>query len=124
MRDELFCPYRALLQLFNMQPYHDSDLVIKLSNTPFTEVLLCKRLSLVLKTLGLPTSSLTYHSLRRSGTSVAFNNNVSFDGIHSQGGWQSDAVWHYLFVNSAKAREVPHMFQQLESSVSCLGRLV
>ena len=103
--------------------HQDSDLVMKLGNAPFTKVLR-KRLSLLLKTLGLRTSYLTYHSLRRSGASIAFNNDVSFDGIRSQGGWQSDAVWHYLFSNSATAREVPHMFQQLESPVSCLGQLV
>ena len=55
--------------------------------------------------LDLPVSSLTYHSLRRSGASAAFNNNVNFESIKAHGAWQSDAVWQYLFSNSHKAKE-------------------
>ena len=81
------------------------------------EAHLRKRFSFILKMLQLPTTILTYHALRRSGASLAFNNNLSFEGIKSQGSWQSDAVWQYLFANSYRAKEVANMFEALPVNV-------
>ena len=67
----------------------------------------------MLSMLGLPTTSLTYHALRRSGASLAFNNQVDFEAIEAQGVWNSDSVYKYLFANSATMQQVPRMFQAL-----------
>ena len=113
MKNVYLCPYRALSALFQSQHYTPYDPVIKFPVGPVLESHLRKRFTLMLKILQLPTAALTYHALRRSGASLAFNNNVSFEGIKSQGSWQSDAVWQYLFANSHRAKEVANMFTAL-----------
>ena len=84
----------------------------------FTESMLRRRWALVLRMLSLPHESLTFHSLRRSAASVAFNNNVSMEGIRNHGAWNSDSVYQYLFANSQRVREVPDMFKSLEVKMS------
>ena len=117
MNSPWLCPVYTLNRLFNAQHYAPSDPVIKTSQTALTESQLRKRFQLMLSMLGLPTASLTYHSLRRSGASLAFNNHVDFESIKSQGAWGSDAVYKYLFANSEMVQEVPKMFQRLESQL-------
>ena len=117
MSNPYLCPYRSLLALFESQIYYPQDPIIKMHSHHVIESQLRKRLSLVLKVCGLPVESITYHALRRSAASIAFNNNVSFEGIKSHGSWQSDAVWQYLFANSQKAREVANMFQSVEKNL-------
>ena len=83
MRNQVLCPYYTLSQLFLTQSYRAYDSVIKVGDQCVIESQLRRRLSVVIKTLGLPVEALTYHSLRRLGASLAFNNNVSFHSIRS-----------------------------------------
>ena len=105
------CPYRALSALFQSQSYQAWDPVIKFHNAPVLKLHLRKRFAFVLKILQLPCSTLSYHALRHSGASLAFNNNVSFEEIKLQGSSQSDAVLQYLFSNSQRAKEVANTVQ-------------
>ena len=123
MSNSLLSPYHILHSLFSSQHYSHTDPVIKNSEGPLCEVHLRKRLHLILNMLGLPTASLTYHSLRRSGASLAFNNRVDFKAIKAQGVWNSDSVYKYLFANSETMQQVPRMFQALESTVLFGGSL-
>ena len=91
--------------------------MIKVGNVPLTEAHLRRRLNVVMKMLNLLYEILTYHCLRRSGASIAFNKNGSFECIKSQGAWSSDAVWQYLFASSGRVQEVSQMFQQVEMSL-------
>ena len=95
--------------------------LIKNGHLPLIESQLRSPFNLCIRMLGLPSNQLTYHSLRRSGASVAFNNNISMDSIRSQGAWSSVSIWHYLFANSDKLSQVPDMFKALESSNSWFG---
>ena len=115
--NEFLCPVRAFHSLMRFQQYGITDPVIKVGNVPLTEAHLRRRLNVVMKMLNLPYEILTYHCLRRSGASIAFNNNVSFECIKSQGAWSSEAVWQYLFASSGRVQEVPQMFQNLEMSL-------
>ena len=114
MTNVYLCPYVTLSKLFASQEYKVDDPVIKIGNSCVIEAQLRKRLALVLKLLNMRSECLTYHALRRSGASLAFNNNVNFESIRAQGAWQSDAIWQYLFVNSHKAQEVADMFKRVE----------
>ena len=116
------CPHATLTQLFMSQFYSPSDPVIKNNGVPLIESQLRRRFALVLKMLQLPMAALTFHSLKRLGASVAFNNNVSFEEIRAHGAWQSDAIWHYLFTNSQKAKEVCNMFRNVEQKDQYLGQ--
>ena len=44
---------------------------------------------------------------RRSGASMAFDNNVQFENIKQHGNWQSEAIWHYLKCTPKAASTVP-----------------
>ena len=116
MSQEVLCPVRVFGLLLS-QFRGPLDLVINVNRVPLTEAHLRRRLSGVLNMLGLPTQTLTYYSLRRSGASLAFNNNVDFNSIRSQGAWSSDSVWYYLFSTSDRVNEVARMFQRLENSM-------
>ena len=82
-----------------------------------------KNLALVLQMLGINHTTHTYHAFRRSGASLAFNENVNFESIKAQGGWQSDSIWAYLFTRSENTSLVPKMFQELDCQL-CLGQKV
>ena len=113
MMNPLLCPVQILSTLFSSQVFAPSDPVIKV----LTEAQFRKRLHLVLTVLNLPTASLTYHSLRRSGASLAFNHKVDFGAIKTHGAWGSDAIYKYLLSNSDSIQQVPRMFQELETSL-------
>ena len=117
MNNHILCPYHILHKLFTSQQYSPLDAVIKNHLGPLCESHLRRRFHLVLSMLGLPTKSLTYHCLRRSGASLAFNHQVDFDAIKSQGAWSSDSVYKYLFTNSETLLQVPRMFETLESQL-------
>ena len=68
--------------------------------------------SLVLQKLGLEESNFTFHSFRRSGATLAFNQNVSLQNIKAQGTWTSDAVWAYISQDFQVSDEVETSFQK------------
>ena len=117
MKSHWLCPVYTLRSLFASQRYRACDAVVKTQGGPLTESMLRKRLHLVISMLHMPSRALTYHCLRRSGASLAFNNEVDFECIKSQGGWRSDSVYKYLFANSEKIQQVPKMFQTLEAQL-------
>ena len=122
MSNKYLCPVTTLCLLFESQPFHPCDPVIKTRTGVLVETHLRRRLQLVLSMLSLPTESLTYHALRHSGASLTFNNHVDFEAVKSQGAWNSNTVYKYLFANSSMIQQVPTMFQQLEHSIGCLGQ--
>ena len=116
MKNALLCPCECILALVKQQRHAPRDPLIKSTKGVFTEAMLRRRWVMVLKMLHLPHESLTFHALRRSGASVAFNNDVSMESIKNHGAWNSDAVYQYLFANSQRVREVPNMFKALEAT--------
>ena len=50
----------------------------------------------ILVLAGKPADFITFHSLRRSGASLAFNHNVPLQDIQRHGTWTSDCVWRYV----------------------------
>ena len=114
MCDVYLCPCEAILALVRQQKHSPKDPLVKSAKGVFTESMLRRRWSLILRMLVLPHESLTFHSLRRSAASLAFNNDVSMESIRNHGAWNSDSVYQYLFANSQRVREVPNMFRSLE----------
>ena len=68
------CPIRALKNLLKFTP-----------GSANSHTRLRKNLSIILKKLKLEKSSITFHSLRRSGASLAFNSHVPLQDIQSHG---------------------------------------
>ena len=63
---------------------------------PLTDTRLHRKLSQILRKLPLSNSNITFHSLRCSGASLAFNSQVPLQDIQSHGTWTSECVWHYI----------------------------
>ena len=69
--------------------------------------------STILKKLQLQQSHITFHSLRRSGATLAFNSKVPIQDIQSHGIWMSDCVWSYITQNHQASDRVALTFQSL-----------
>ena len=102
MSQELLCPVRAFNCLLS-QHHSPLDPVINVNRVPLTNLYAHLRCRLSASTI--LSHALTYHSLRRSGASLAFNNNVDFHFIRSQGAWTSDSVCQNLFSASDRVNE-------------------
>ena len=60
---------------------------------PLTDVRVRKHLKNVLQMAGRTPDFITFHSLRRSGASLAFSQNVPLQEIQRHGTWTFDCVW-------------------------------
>ena len=69
--------------------------------------------SSILKKLRLSQSNITFHSLRRSGATLAFNSSVPIQDIQSHGTWTSECVWSYITQDHQASDKVALAFQQL-----------
>ena len=54
-----------------------------------------------------------FHSLRRSGATLAFDNNVQLQDIMAHGLWRSSAVWCYLQSSSLAPSIIPTTFSSV-----------
>ena len=94
------CPVRALNHFLKMPPGSKNSPLFQVqyqgSWVPLTDTRLRRNLSHILKILHLSNSNITFHSLRRSGASLAFNSHVPLQDIQSHGTWTSECVWSYI----------------------------
>ena len=63
-------------------------------------------LSKLLTALNLDTKGYSFHTFRRSGVTLAFNNNVSIQNIKRHGTWLSDTVHTYILSDPCRASAV------------------
>ena len=80
---------------------------------PLSDTRLRKFLSKVLKSLHLQSHGYTFHSLHRSGATLAFNLNVPMQDIQTHGTWTSEAVWEYITQDHNAADTVARSFHSL-----------
>ena len=98
--DNDICPYRALKRCVLSVPGDRNQPLfqIRLNGvwTPLTDNRVRRHLKNLLSLLHKDENFITFHSLRRSGASFAFNHNVPLQDIQRHGTWTSDAVWRYV----------------------------
>ena len=112
--DESLCPVKALQCLFHINPLPKrAPLICNANGRPLTQYDVRQVLAKISTNLKLPPGHLTFHAFRRSGATLAFNQNVSLQNIQSHGGWRSSAIWHYLNHTSQAAGVVAHTFQSI-----------
>jgi integrase len=113
------CPVAAFLSLKRSYPVLATDplLSYRASGQLFliTQSHLRRALKRLLLLLGL-SSSLTFHSFRRSGASLAFASGVPFQAIQAHGTWASDSLWAYIDAN-ARDCTVPRFFSSVFASL-------
>jgi len=84
-----------------------------ITSQPITQSCIRRALSSINVMLGLPNNHLPFHTFRRSGATLAFDNNITLQNIQAHGGWKSSAVWSYL--TRSQASVVPLAFQSIIS---------
>ena len=114
------CPVRALKNLLLLTPGHQDSPLFQIKNDkaqwlPLTDTKARRNFSQILLRLGLQESSMSLHTFRRSGATLAFNSNVSIQNIQSHGTWTSDCVWRYIIQDHQASQQVADVFQSLLS---------
>ena len=108
------CPSTALKKCIQLVPGDkDAPLLQFCTNpvwTPLTDNKVRKHLKNLLNLLNLPPSYMTFHSLRHSGASSAFNLNVPLQHIQRHGTWTSDCVWRYVTDSADAGSQVANSF--------------
>ena len=96
------CPHKAIDNMLNLRRRHwgpispnDPLFTVDSSGTPLTKARFARELTLLLTRSGIDATYLTPHSLRRGGTTFAFQSGCSTACIKMQGDWVSDAYLIY-----------------------------
>ena len=109
------CPVQALKNLLPITPSGRNLPLFQVKNSskwvPLSDTRLRKHFKQILAHLGLSHSSLTFHSFRRSGATLAFNSQVPIQDIQSHGTWTSDCVWSYITQDHDASDKVALTFQ-------------
>ena len=109
------CPVKALKSLLRLAPGSNNSPLFQVqyqgSWVPLTDTRLRKNFSQILKNLHLSGSNITFHSLRRSGASLAFNSHVPLQNIQSHGTWTSECVWSYITQDHNASDQMALAFQ-------------
>ena len=88
------------------------------SNGEVTQSQARNHLAMCLKKLGLDPSVYTFHRFRRSGATLAYNQNVNIQSIKRHGTWVSNAVEAYIVSDFNNASVVADMFQNMFSTTT------
>ena len=112
------CPVKAVKNLLLLTPGSEDTPLFQIRNDkaqwlPLTDTKTKRNFTQVLERLGLKDSSMSLHTFRRSGATLAFNSNVSLQNIQSHGTWTSDCVWRYIIQDHDASQEVANAFQSL-----------
>ena len=113
------CPVRAVRSLLKTRPLPPTAPLFANSFPPFNQIIdthIRDALKKILSKLHIPAQGHGFHTFRRSGATLAFDNNVSLQNIMSHGLWRSSAVWTYLQNASAAPSIIPTTFSSLISS--------
>ena len=111
------CPVAALQHLLHNTPHQPNSPLFQIKCyakwVPLTDTRLRKNFSTILNNLNLTQSKITFHSLRRSGATLAFNSSVPIQDIQSHGTWTSECVWSYITQDHQASDNVALAFKQL-----------
>ena len=124
--NHFLCPVKALRALLasrKLSPRDVGQLMVidpRFANNfpPFTQVIdthIRDALKRVLVHKNIPTQGRGFHTFRRSGATLAFDNNVDLQNIMAHGLWRSSAVWRYLQNASQAPSIIPSTFARILS---------
>ena len=115
LKNPAICPVTALQAYVSAYPLSVSQPLFAhpITSQPITQALIRRALIAINNMLGFHKSHFTFHTFRRSGATLAFDNNITLQNIQAHGGWKSSAVWSYL--TRSQASVVPQAFQSIIS---------
>ena len=113
------CPVRALKTLLASRHLPPTHPLFANSFYPHSQIIdthIRDALKTILTSLKISHTGQGFHSLRRSGATLAFDHSVPLQNIMAHGLWRSPAVWTY-FQNSTQASSlIPPTFASVISS--------
>ena len=115
LSDHPLCPVKALHSMMAATPAHKNAPLFITSQGVITQSQVRAHLSKILTCLNLDQRSYSFHTFRRSGATLAYNNNVSIQAIQRHGTWTSDTVHRYIVSDPGKAAMVADSFKALLS---------
>ena len=110
---------RALKALLASRPLHDTGPLFASRHPPFNQVIdtvVRDVLKQILAKLRISPTGRGFHTFRRSGATLAFDNNIPLQNIMAHGLWRSPAVWTYLQNATQASSTIPSTFASVLSS--------
>ena len=83
------------------------------STGPITQSQIRSHLQKLLNSMQLNPKHYSFHTFRRSGATLAFNNSVDLQHIKKHGTWTSDAVNAFIVADPLTSSSVATSFQKL-----------
>ena len=112
------CPVQLLKQLLRSRPLEHTQPLFAHRSYPYHPVIdtsIRDALKWVLNHLNIPLQGHGFYAFRRSGATLAFDNNIQLQDIMAHGLWRSSAVWHYLQKASVAPSIIPTTFASIFS---------
>ena len=113
LQNENLCPVMAIKQLLASRQLPSSAPLFvhkTLPHHPVIDTTIRDSLRKILNNLGIPLLGHGFHTFRRSGATLAYDNNIQLQHIMSHGLWRSAAVWTYLQKASLAPSIIPTTF--------------
>ena len=116
IQNKFLCPVRALRALIASRPLPPSFPFFANNLHPYSQVIdthIRDALKKVLAHKNMTSRGHGFHAFRRSGATLAFDNNVQIQNIMSHGLWKSSAIWTYLENASQAPSIIPTTFARV-----------
>ena len=113
------CPVRALKALLASRPLQVTDPLFVNRHPPFNQIIdtvIRDALKQILAKFRISLTGHGFHTFRRSGTTLAFDNNIPLQNIMAHGLWRSPAVLTYLQNATQASSTIPSTFASVLSS--------
>ena len=114
LKNKWLCPVTAELLLSRPLP-HNAPLFALLS-PPHSQIIdtpIRYELRFILRDLNYPLAGHGFHSFRRSGATLAYDNSIPLQNIMAHGLWRSSSVWYYLQQASLAPSIIPLTFASI-----------
>ena len=116
IKNHFSCPVRALRALLASRILSPSAPLFANNFSPYGQVIdthVRDALKKVLSQINIPLRPHGFHTFRRSGATLAFDNNISLQNIMAHGLWRSSAIWTYLQNASQAPSIIPSTFARV-----------
>ena len=108
-----FCPMSALRAMVSQFPVKANAPLFLTPSGPITQSQIRAHLNKILTLIQLNPQHFSFHTFRRSGATLAFNNNVDLQAIKRHGTWTRDPVNAHIVADPVHTASVASSFQRL-----------
>ena len=119
LSDKVICPVQAYNDLCNIQPTKSAaqPLLSAKSGQSLSYRLINKWFKQSLIMAGLPTATISLHSLRRSSATIMAHSGVNLAQVKCHGDWKSSAFWHYISAQKPAQSAVARTMQSIAKAM-------